>query len=76
MIRRAILEVLLPRLAPARIAGGAERVLLERWLATQGLRGPMEFVEWWATFDCAEDERDHWVEHPERRGLARCAAGR
>ena len=32
--------------------------------------GDRAFVEWWATFDCAEDERDHWVEHFEHNGFA------
>jgi len=27
-------------------------------------------VEWWATFDCALDERAKWVEHFERKGFA------
>lgn len=27
-------------------------------------------VEWWATFDCALDERTKWVEHFERKGFA------
>lgn len=32
------------------------------------------FVEWSATFDCAPDERDHWVAHFEREGFARWLA--
>ena len=28
------------------------------------------FIEWWATFDCAEDERDKWVDHFEHGGFA------
>jgi hypothetical protein len=28
------------------------------------------FVEWWATFDCAADERDHWTLYFERQGFA------
>jgi Polyketide cyclase / dehydrase and lipid transport len=28
------------------------------------------FVEWWATFDCAEDARDKWVKHFEMNGFA------
>jgi len=32
--------------------------------------GERAFVEWWATFDCADDEREHWVEHFERGGFA------
>ena len=32
--------------------------------------GDRAFVEWWATFDCAEDERRHWVDHFEREGFA------
>lgn len=33
------------------------------------------FVEWSATFDCAPDERDHWVAQFEREGFARWLAG-
>lgn len=29
------------------------------------------FVEWWATFDCAEDARDRWVSHFETEGFAK-----
>jgi hypothetical protein len=29
------------------------------------------FVAWWATFDCAADERDKWVWHFEREGFAK-----
>jgi hypothetical protein len=29
------------------------------------------FVEWSATFDCADDERDRWVDYFEREGFAR-----
>jgi Polyketide cyclase / dehydrase and lipid transport len=32
------------------------------------------FVEWWATFDCAEDERDKWMLHFERQGFAKWLA--
>lgn len=32
--------------------------------------GGRAFVEWWATFDCAQAERDQWVEQFERRGFA------
>jgi hypothetical protein len=32
------------------------------------------FVEWWATFDCAEDERDKWVNHFEKQGFAKWLA--
>ena len=28
------------------------------------------FVEWWATFDCAESERGKWVKHFETQGFA------
>jgi hypothetical protein len=28
------------------------------------------FIEWSATFDCAEGERDRWVQHFERKGFA------
>lgn len=28
------------------------------------------FVEWWATFDCAADEYDHWTKHFEQNGFA------
>lgn len=37
---------------------------------TPVIEGDRAFVEWWATFDCAEDERDHWVGQFERRGFA------
>jgi hypothetical protein len=36
--------------------------------------GDRAFVEWWATFECAADERDRWVEHFERTGFARWLA--
>lgn len=29
------------------------------------------FVEWWATFDCAAEERDKWVAHFEQQGFAK-----
>ncbi|MGB7097360.1 MAG: SRPBCC family protein [Xanthobacteraceae bacterium] len=32
------------------------------------------FVEWWATFDCAADERDKWVQHFELQGFAKWLA--
>lgn len=32
------------------------------------------FVEWWATFDCAADERDKWVKHFELQGFAKWLA--
>lgn len=32
------------------------------------------FVEWWATFDCADDERDKWVKHFEQQGFAKWLA--
>jgi len=32
------------------------------------------FVEWWATFDCAADERDKWVKHFEQQGFAKWLA--
>jgi len=32
--------------------------------------GDRAFVEWWATFECAEDQRDHWAGHFERNGFA------
>jgi len=28
------------------------------------------FAEWWATFDCAAEERDRWVRHFEQQGFA------
>jgi len=28
-------------------------------------------VEWWATFDCAAEERDKWVKHFEQQGFAK-----
>lgn len=33
--------------------------------------GDQAFVEWWATFDSAADERDHWIGHFEYEGFAR-----
>jgi len=32
------------------------------------------FVEWWATFDCAAEERDKWVNHFEQEGFAKWLA--
>jgi phenylpropionate dioxygenase-like ring-hydroxylating dioxygenase large terminal subunit len=32
------------------------------------------FVEWWATFDCAPEDRDQWVKHFEQQGFARWLA--
>lgn len=32
------------------------------------------FVEWWATFDCAAEERDHWIDHFEKEGFAKWLA--
>ncbi len=32
------------------------------------------FVEWWATFDCAIEERDRWIRHFEREGFAKWLA--
>ena len=32
------------------------------------------FVEWWATFDCALDERDRWTSHLENEGFAKWLA--
>lgn len=32
------------------------------------------FVEWWATFDCAADEREKWVRHFETEGFAKWLA--
>jgi hypothetical protein len=32
------------------------------------------FVEWWATFDCAAEERDRWVRHFEQEGFAKWLA--
>lgn len=29
------------------------------------------FVEWWATFDCAAEDRDRWVAHFEQQGFAK-----
>src|SRR5258708_14267904 len=30
------------------------------------------FVEWWATFDCAAEDRDKWVRHFEQEVFAKC----
>ena len=32
------------------------------------------FVEWWATFDCAAEDRDKWVRHFEQEGFAKWLA--
>jgi hypothetical protein len=32
------------------------------------------FVEWWATFDCAERENDHWIGFFEKEGFAKWLA--
>jgi hypothetical protein len=32
------------------------------------------FVEWWATFDCAGEECDHWTHYFEREGFAKWLA--
>lgn len=32
------------------------------------------FVEWWATFDCAADEHDRWINHFEQEGFAKWMA--
>ena len=32
------------------------------------------FVEWWADFDCAADECDHWTTYFEREGFAKWLA--
>jgi Polyketide cyclase / dehydrase and lipid transport len=32
------------------------------------------FVEWWATFDCAADEYDHWTKFFENDGFAKWLA--
>jgi hypothetical protein len=36
--------------------------------------GNRAFVEWWATFDCADDEHDRWIEHFEHEGFAKWLA--
>ena len=36
--------------------------------------GGRAFIEWWATFECDEQERGHWVEHFEHHGFARWLA--
>jgi hypothetical protein len=33
--------------------------------------GPRAFVEWWATFDCAAEERDRWTKYFEKDGFAK-----
>ncbi len=32
------------------------------------------FVEWWATFDCAPEERDQWMKHFETEGFSKWLA--
>lgn len=41
---------------------------------TPALADEGSFVEWWATFDCALEERDKWVEHFESEGFAKWLA--
>ena len=36
--------------------------------------GDRAFVEWWATFDCAADERDRWTSYFRDEGFARWLA--
>ena len=31
----------------------------------------MAFVEWWATFECAAEEGEHWTRYFEREGFAK-----
>jgi len=33
--------------------------------------GNQAFVEWWATFDCAAEEYDHWRTYFEQQGFAK-----
>src|SRR5262245_48435220 len=35
------------------------------------VEGDRAFVEWWATFDCAPEEHDRWVNHFESEGFAK-----
>ncbi|HEX6444380.1 MAG TPA: SRPBCC family protein [Streptosporangiales bacterium] len=42
---------------------------------TPVIDGDRAFVEWWATFDCAEGERNHWVGHFAHEGFARWLGG-
>ncbi len=35
------------------------------------VEGDRAFVEWAASFDCAAEDRDRWVEHFETEGFAR-----
>jgi hypothetical protein len=36
--------------------------------------GNRAFVEWSATFDCAEDQREHWVDYLAKEGFAKWLA--
>jgi hypothetical protein len=35
------------------------------------VEGDKAFVEWWATFDCAAEDRDRWTRHFEKEGFAK-----
>jgi hypothetical protein len=37
--------------------------------------GNRAFVEWWATFDCTDDERDYWTTFLENDGFAAWLGG-
>jgi hypothetical protein len=38
------------------------------------VEGNRSFVEWWATFDCAAEEREKWVGHFEKNGFSKWLA--
>ena len=38
------------------------------------VEGNRAFVEWWATFDCASEDRDKWVRYFEQEGFAKWLA--
>lgn len=38
---------------------------------TRVVDGSRAFVEWWASFDCAEDQRGHWTAFFANEGFAR-----
>ncbi len=51
---------------------------IDNYLATIRVAPVVEndtaFVEWWATFDCAADERERWTRHLETEGFAKWLA--
>lgn len=57
---------------------GAPSIPVQDYVATIRVRpvtaDGRSFVEWWATFDCALEERARWVRHLEQEGFAKWLA--